>query len=108
MRDIQSREAADRRRVPHTERNRTPQDKVGIRGADVQTKEIGGEMEIKTALQGCDTYCSAFKIKQIDLYKNGDTYRREFRCEHIDQCLSLLEVLMKAKDTYTVHMDNIG
>lgn len=65
-------------------------------------------MEIKTALQGCDTYCSAFKIKQIDLYKNGDTYRREFRCEHIDQCLSLLEVLMKAKDTYTVHMDNIG
>lgn len=65
-------------------------------------------MEIKTALQGCDRYCNAFKIKQIDLYRDGDTFKREFRCEHIDQCLALLDVLMKAKDTYTVYMDNIG
>lgn len=65
-------------------------------------------MEIKTALQGCDRYCKNFKVKQIELYRDGDTFKREFRCERIDQCLALLDVLMKAKDTYTVHMENIG
>lgn len=52
-------------------------------------------MEITTALEGCDRYCPNFRVEQRELYRNGDVFYREFRCENIEKCLALLEVLMK-------------
>lgn len=61
-------------------------------------------MEVRTALEGCEKHCKEFNIEQINLYMDGNIYKREFRCEHIDRCKALLE----ARNTYTVDEPTIS
>lgn len=57
-------------------------------------------MEITTALEGCDRYCPNFQVEQRELYRNGDIFYREFRCENLEKCLALLEVMMKEREKH--------
>lgn len=54
-------------------------------------------IEVKTAAEGCADLCPEFRVKTVNLYKSN-TYERSYRCEHLEECRAIKEILKIIKE----------